>query len=166
MQNSQQKDSTQLIEQEREFKVSVDRLFSAFTHSEAIKAWWWPKGLRAGTAEIDFKTGGRYFINMEGSEHGDGGMTGEFEQIVENKFIVMSDQFADKNGRAITAAEAKMPGQWPDKVYITFEFLPAEKNSSRLNFSQKGIPKEMYIDCMQGWTEMFDKLESYLDSPQ
>ena len=158
-------DST-LIESQREFKVPVDRLFKAFTHSEAIKAWWWPNGLRAGRADIDFKIGGHYFINMEGSGPSKGGMTGQFEEIVENKLIVMTDQFADKEGRAISAVDAKMPGQWPEKVYITFEFASINNTASRLNFTQQGIPKEMYDDCMKGWTEMFDKLERYLTSSQ
>jgi hypothetical protein len=32
-----------------------------------------------------------------------GGMTGQFEELTENERIVMSDQFADENGRAISA---------------------------------------------------------------
>lgn len=76
----------------------------------------------------------------------------------------MSDHFADDNGRAISAKEAKRPGTWPESVYITFDFESVDANSSRLTLSQEGIPNETQKDCIQGWSEMFDKLERYLGS--
>ncbi|MDG0816493.1 SRPBCC family protein [Bdellovibrio svalbardensis] len=154
-----------LIEMEHSFNVPVDQLFKAFKTSDALKAWWWPKGLYADRVDIDFRKGGKYFINMKGSNQGGGdGMTGLFEEIIENERIVLTDQFADKNGRAISAQEAQMPGDWPELGYITFEFDSVDEKKSRILFTQEGIPAEMKKDCIQGWTEMFDKLEAYLGS--
>ena len=154
-----------LLEIRREFQVPVAHLFDAFTTAEALKAWWWPNGLHADRIDIDFREGGRYFINMKGQVQGkdvDGGMTGEFEEIVENERIVMTDSFADEKGRAISAKEAGMPGQWPEQISITFEFEAAGKAASRFRLAQQGIPDEMQKDCVQGWSESFDKLEEYL----
>ncbi len=154
---------SRLVEIEREYDVPVRDLFVAFKTADAIKAWWWPQELYADHVEIDFRQGGHYFINMKGSDIGGSGMTGQFEEIIENKLIVMSDHFADEKGRAITAQEAKMPGVWPEKDFITLEFDAVGEKSSRLRLSQEGIPNEAQKDCIQGWSEMFEKLENYLD---
>lgn len=153
---------SRLIEIDRQFSVPVDRLFDAFTTSEELKVWWWPKGLYADRVDLDFREGGKYFINMKGFDRGGGGMTGEFEEIVENERLVMTDQFADENGRVISAKEAQMPGVWPERCYVTLEFESVGENSSRLLLSQEGIPNELHQECIQGWNESFDKLETYL----
>ena len=157
--------SPEPLEIQRQFRVPVTRLFRAFASAEALKAWWWPNGLRADRIDFDFRGGGRYFISMKGQVQGkdaSGGMTGEFKEIVENERIVMTDSFADENGRAISAQEAGMPGQWPEQIFITFEFEGAGEAASRLHLAQEGIPDEMQQDCVQGWSESFDKLERYL----
>ena len=153
---------TDLLEIKRDFTSSVDKLFAAFKTPEALKAWWWPKGLYADRVEIDFREGGRYFFNMKGFDRGGGGMTGEFKEIVDNTRIVMTDHFADKEGKAITAAEANMPGEWPEEILITLEFTTLDKYKSRLYLAQTGIPSELRADCIQGWSQSFDKLEQYL----
>ncbi|MEO8371910.1 MAG: SRPBCC domain-containing protein [Candidatus Solibacter sp.] len=154
-----------LLEIRRDFQVPVALLYEAFTSAEALKSWWWPDGLHAGRIDFDFREGGQYFISMKGRVQGkdaSGGMTGEFEEIVENQRIVMTDSFADEKGRVISAHEAGMPGQWPEQISITFEFEAAGKAASRFRLVQQGIPDEMQKDCVQGWSESFDKLERYL----
>jgi uncharacterized protein YndB with AHSA1/START domain len=154
-----------LLEIRREFQVPVARLFEAFATADVVKAWWWPNGLHAERIDYDFREGGRYFISMKGQVQGkdaSGGMTGEFEEIVNKERIVMTDSFADEKGRAISAQDAGMPGQWPEQISITFEFETASKEASRFRLAQQGIPDEMQKDCIQGWSESFDKLERYL----
>ncbi len=166
-QKAKHKNSTpesKLLEIKREFHVSIGKLFEAFASSDALKIWWWPRGLYSDHIEFDFREGGKYFINMKGFHGGSGGMTGEFEEIVHNKRIVMTDQFANEKGQPISAKEADATGVWPEFVYITFDFESVGENSSRLTLSQEGIPNEGQKDCIHGWSEMFDKLESYLNA--
>lgn len=146
----------------RSFDVPVSRLFSAFATAEALRQWWWPEGLHADRIDYDFREGGHYFISMSGFEHGGGGMTGDFEQIIRDERIVMTDEFADKQGKPIAASQAGLPGNWPSTVYITFEFESDTDASSKLLLSQQGIPNEMQADCVKGWSESFDKLEQFL----
>lgn len=163
---SAHKDSTQyakLLVIERSFRVPVERLYEAFTSSEAIKNWWWPRGLYADRVDLDFREGGTMFINMKGFDRGGGGMVSRFIEIIPDQRIVMTDQFADEEGRAITAEEAKMPGEWPSVGYITFEFFKLDSGTSQLILSQEGIPNEMQRDCIEGWTQSFDKLDEYLN---
>lgn len=155
---------SQLLEIEREFDVPVERLFRAFTNPEELKVWWWPKNLYADRIDLDFSEGGRFFINMKGYDKaGGGGMGGRFEEIVDNKLIVMSDHFTDKEGNKISPEEANMKGVWPEEIYITFEFEALDDNRSRFQLYQQGIPNELQEDCYQGWNESFDKLEEYLN---
>jgi uncharacterized protein YndB with AHSA1/START domain len=160
--NKDSSTQSQLLVVTRDFQVSVKDLFNAFTNSDAIKQWWWPNGLHTERVDFNFSEGGIYFIDMVGSPDASGGMTGRFEKIVDQKCIVMSDHFADRQGRAITAKEANMPGDWPETVYITFDFEDRGSQGSRVTLSQQGIPNELQRDCMQGWNEMFDKLERFL----
>lgn len=157
---------SKLLQIEREFSAPVERLFNAFSSAELLKIWWWPKNLYTDQIEMDFREGGRYFINIKGLEVGGGGMTGRFEKIIKDRLIVMTDNFADEQGRPISAEEAKMPGVWPERLYITLEFELVNQSKSRLKLSQEGIPNEMQNDCIQGWNESFDKLEDYWNQPQ
>ncbi|MGZ3690476.1 MAG: SRPBCC family protein [Pseudobdellovibrio sp.] len=151
------------IEIRRQFAVSVKKLFQAFTSAEALKAWWWPKDLYADKVNLDFKIGGRYFINMQGSTKGGGaGMTGQFTEIIENRRIVMTDQFANEQGQAITAKEANMAGDWPATATIILEFDDLENDRSQLHLIQNGIPFDVQEDCVKGWEQSFDKLDKYL----
>lgn len=150
-----------LLQLKHEYAVPVEQLFAAFTTPEALKRWWWPNGVDADRIDLEFREGGGFFISMRGNKNFHG-MTGEFEEIVPNERLVMTDQFADENGRPISAKEAKMPGEWADVCYITFDFDSLDANRSRVRLSQQGIPNEMQKDCLRGWTEMFEKLERYL----
>lgn len=163
-QNKNLSPETNLIEVERVINTPVDQLFNAFSNSEAIDAWWWPEGLFCDTAEIDFVEGGRYFINMKGHDLSLGGMTGRYEEIVTNKLIRMTDQFANEHGQPISAQEANIPGEWPETVHIVFAFDDLGKNKSRVKLTQEGIPPEAQKDCILGWNQMFDKLERFLKS--
>lgn len=154
--------NSNIIQIERNFDVPVEILFSAFSSAEALKVWWWPEGMHASRVDLDFRQGGSYFIDMQGFEEGGGGMTGHFEEIIMNKRLVMTDSFSDNRGHAISAKEANMPGNWPEMIYITFEFKSLGKKASGLKLLQEGIPNELQKDCIQGWQESFDKLEKYL----
>lgn len=152
----------QMLKVERQFDISVDQLFGAFKSERSLKMWWWPMGLFADSVDLDLRVGGRYYINMKGLNQMGGGMTGEFTEVIENERIVMTDHFADQNGRVVSAQAVNMPGVWPDVVYITFEFEKVDLTRSRLRLLQTGIPDEVQKDCVQGWNESFDKLENVL----
>ncbi len=147
---------------DRDFNVPVKKLFDAFTNVEKLKAWFWPNGLYSDHIEMDFREGGKYFINMKGMEDHGGGMIGQFEEIIPNKRIVLTSQLADKNGNPISAKDINMPGEWPEIIYITYEFSPITESKSHFKLSQQGIPNEAQRDCYRGWGESFDKLERYL----
>lgn len=153
-----------ILEIQRAFDVPVDRLFAAFKSAETLKKWWWPKEPYSDRIDLDFREGGKFIINMKGYSQGGGGMTGQFKEIEINKRLVITDQFADENGNLISAKEANMPGKWPKVINITIDFEPIDEYTSRFTLHQEGIPNDLQNDCIQGWSESFDKLENYLIS--
>lgn len=165
MQTEENTDTQPLLVIERQFDVPVAKLFAAFTSAEDLKIWWWPKGLYADHVDLDFRVGGKYFINMKGFDQSGGGMTGQFEVIVKNERLIMTDSFADKEGNPISASEAGMEGDWPSEILITFDFYSVDENRSGFRLEQNGIPTPMQKDCIQGWNESFDKLASHLNWP-
>lgn len=168
-QSTQHKESTpvsRLLVIDRQFEVPLETLFAAFSRGEALKEWWWPEGMYADHVEWDFRNGGRYFINMKGYEKGGNGMAGVIEEVVQNERIVMTDQFANEKGQPISGKEADMPGEWPERGYITFEFESRGDRSCGFKLSQEGVPNELQEECIQGWSQSFDKLERYLQGRQ
>ncbi|AFY01043.1 hypothetical protein Bdt_1345 [Bdellovibrio bacteriovorus str. Tiberius] len=143
--------------------MSLEKLFAAFSSPQALKEWWWPDGIYTDHVDWEFRNGGKYFINMKGYEQGGSGMAGQIEEVVKNERIVMTDQFANEKGQPISAKEANMPGQWPEKGYITFEFYSEGDERSGFKLSQEGVPNELQVDCIQGWSQSFDKLQKYLE---
>ncbi|MFV8258656.1 SRPBCC family protein [Bdellovibrio bacteriovorus] len=156
---------SKLLVIDRQYDVPLEKLFAAFSSPEALKQWWWPEGIYTDHVEWEFRNGGRYYINMKGYDQGGSGMAGSIEEVVKNERIVMTDQFANERGQPISAKEANMPGEWPEKGYITFEFESHGKERSGFKLSQEGIPNELQADCIQGWSQSFDKLQKYLSGP-
>lgn len=157
---------SKLLVIDRQFEVPIEKLFAAFSSAEALKRWWWPDGIYADHIDWEFRDGGNYFINMKGYDQTASGMAGVIEEVVKNERIIMTDQFANEKGKPISAKEANMPGEWPAKGYITFEFSSLAKGRSGFTLSQEGIPNELQAECIQGWEESFNKLKNYLDSPE
>ena len=60
-----------------------------------------------------------------------GGMMGEFEKIVQNESIVMTDSFADENGRAISAGRGRDVRRMAGKYPITFAFRTRRRRRPR-----------------------------------
>ncbi|AHZ86573.1 SRPBCC family protein [Bdellovibrio bacteriovorus] len=167
-QDAKHKGSTphsKLLVIDRQFDVPLEKLFAAFSSAEALKRWWWPEGIYADHIDWELRDGGKYFINMKGYDQSASGMAGWIEEVVKNERIVMTDQFANEKGEPISAKEANMPGEWPAKGYITFEFESRGKDRSAFRLSQEGIPNELQAECIQGWAESFEKLKKYLAGP-
>jgi uncharacterized protein YndB with AHSA1/START domain len=150
---------TRTILIERTFNLPVKSVWKAWTEAECVMKWWGPEDFICPTCTIDFKVGGKYFCGMQDLK--DGHMiwsTGVYEEIIQDKRIVMTDSFSDSNGKIISAAEVGMAGEWPEVLLISLEFQEHE-GSTILLLKHEGMPEETTEDCIQGWQESFDKLE-------
>lgn len=147
----------------RTFRAPVDRVWQAWTHIDFAKQWWGPKGWTSPSGRMDVREGGEYLLAMQGPDGKVFWSGGIFKELEPHKRIVWTDHFADEQGNPISANAVGMPGNWPEEAYVTIEFESLGSNETRMNLIHEGIPKEMHDDCVQGWSESFDKLQAILE---
>lgn len=142
--------STNSVKLHRVFTAPVEKVFKAFSDSDAMASWLPPYGFICKIHSMDFKVGGTYhmsFINFStGSSHSFGG---EYIEIVPNAFLKYTDQFSDPN----------LPGQM-----ITTIELKSVICGTEIIATQDGIPSAIPVEmCYLGWQESFEKLKKLVE---
>lgn len=153
-------DTGKTLSLEKTLDLPVSKVWKAWTDCEVFHKWWGPKGYTCPHCEINLKIGGKYLTSMKGKDGEEMYSTGTYKEIIPNKKLVMTDSFSDSEGNVISAPE-EMPGNWPEALLITLE-LQAEGEKTFISLKQDGLPPEAYNDCLQGWLESLDKLETNL----
>jgi len=134
----------------RVLKASPEKVFRAFSDSNALSSWIPPYGFLCVTHHHEFKVGGSYkmsFINFTtGNSHSFGG---NFLEIKPNEFVKYSDKFDDPN----------LPGEMVTSVWINKVSCGTE-----LKILQEGIPSVIPLEiCYLGWQESLDKLTKLVE---
>lgn len=134
----------------RVLKATPEKVFRAFTESNAFASWLPPYGFIGVVHNMDVKTGGSYkmsFINFStGNGHSFGG---KYLELRSNEFLKYTDIFDDPNfpGEMITSV-------WLNKVSIGTE----------LKVIQEGIPDVIPTEmCYLGWQESLEKLAKLVE---
>jgi uncharacterized protein YndB with AHSA1/START domain len=129
----------------RILKATPEKVYRAFTESNAFASWIPPYGFIGIVHNMDVKPGGSYkmsFINFStGNGHSFGG---KYLEIKPNEFLKYTDIFDDPNlpGEMITSV-------WFSKVSVGTE----------LKVIQEGIPNVIPTEmCYLGWQESLEKL--------
>jgi uncharacterized protein YndB with AHSA1/START domain len=145
----------------RTFNLPPSTVWKAWTEPEYCKKWWGPEGYTCPYCSIDFRVGGRYLNSMKGPDGKEIWSTGTYKEIVPREKIVLTDSFADSEGKIVPASYYNMPGDWAREliVSITFEELNGKTN---MVLRHAGLPVEISDDCIKGWQSSFDKLEKNL----
>src|SRR5687767_5398946 len=97
----------------REFNLSIDKVWKAWTEPESFKKWWGPKDFTCPYCSIDLRVGGKYLNCMRSTEGEEYWNTGVYNEIISFKKLVYTDSFSDDKGTVIPASFLKMPGEWP-----------------------------------------------------
>jgi uncharacterized protein YndB with AHSA1/START domain len=134
----------------RILKATPEKVYRAFTESNALASWIPPYGFIGIVHNMDVKPGGSYkmsFINFStGNGHSFGG---KYLEIKPNEFLKYTDVFDDPNlpGEMITSV-------WFSKVSVGTE----------LKAIQEGIPNVIPIEmCYLGWQESLEKLAKLVE---
>jgi uncharacterized protein YndB with AHSA1/START domain len=134
----------------RVLKATPEKVYRAFTESNALASWIPPYGFIGIVHNMDVKPGGSYkmsFINFStGNGHSFGG---KYLEIKPNEFLKYTDVFDDPNlpGEMITSV-------WFSKVSVGTE----------LKAIQEGIPNVIPIEmCYLGWQESLEKLAKLVE---
>lgn len=148
----------------RIFDVPRELVWKAWTEPGEVKQWWGPKGFISPFSRIDFRTGGSYLFSMRSPEGEDYWNTGVYREIDPLGKIVITDSFADENGRVVPASYYGMGEGWPLEMLATIMF-EEQNGKTRLTLKYSGINdiSAADLDNMEhGWNESLDKLADYL----
>ena len=121
-------------------RTTPERLYRAFTDSDAMVKWLPPNGFTGRVHHLDPRVGGTYkmsFTNFtSGKSHSFGG---KYTELVPNERIRYTDKFDDPN----------LPGEM--KVTVTIKKVLV---GTELNIVQEGIPDVIPPEaCYLGWQE-------------
>jgi uncharacterized protein YndB with AHSA1/START domain len=134
----------------RVLKTTPEKLYRAFTDSQAIATWLPPYGFICIVHNRDVKVGGTYkmsFINFStGKRHSFGG---KFLELKKNEFLKYTDKFDNP----------QLPGEMITSVWIKKVSCGAE-----LKVVQEGIPSVIPAEmCYLGWQESLEKLAKLVE---
>lgn len=152
----------------RDYPVSVERLFKAFTDVEDLKAWAGPAGSKTIKAAMDLRAGGTYHYGLEmpdGSK-----MWGKqfYKDIVTNERLIYIQCFSNEAG-GITAHP--MAPTWPKEILSTVAFESTGEKSSKLTVTwtytgndnaERATFDGAHVGMKGGWTGSLDKLYARL----
>ncbi len=134
----------------RVLKAAPEKVYRAFTESNALASWLPPYGFICLVHNMDVKPGGNFkmsFINFStGNGHSFGG---EYLEIKPNEFLKYTDKFDDPN----------LPGEM-----ITSVWLRKVSTGTELKVIQEGIPVVIPTEmCYLGWQESLEKLAKLVE---
>lgn len=150
----------------RFFDTPIEQVWKAWTEPERMMRWWGPKGFTSPVVKIDFRVGGKYLLDMRSPDGKDYWSTGIYKKIVPMKEIVVTDSFADENGKVVPASYYGMGPGFPleTQIILTFE-EHGGKAKFTLRYPDPGrLSVKDLANMRQGWNESFDKLEQALQT--
>jgi uncharacterized protein YndB with AHSA1/START domain len=133
----------------RTFDAPASVLFALWSEPEHMKRWMGPANFTCPEAKIDFRVGGAYRAMIKSAEHGENWFGGVYREIEWDRRLVFT--FAWDNDGPSAGVDTLVTITFEErdgKTVQTFHqrpFLNAERRDSHVG----------------GWTEAFDKLETY-----
>ena len=134
----------------RVLKTTPEKVFRAFTESNAIASWLPPWGFICTVHEMNVKVGGTFRMSFQnfttGNSHSFGG---NYLEIKPNEFLKYTDKFDDP----------ALPGEM-----ITSVWFKKVSAGTEIKISQEGIPDVIPADmCYLGWQESLEKLAKLVE---
>jgi len=146
----------------RTFNAPRELVWKYWIESERFKEWWGPKGFTTPVCEIDLRVGGRLFYGMKSPEGQIFYGSGVYREIVPPKRLVVTDSFADENGKVVPASNYGMSKDIPLELVVTYSFQE-EQGKTKFTLRHSGFPPGPDFDnARAGWNESLDKLDAML----
>src|SRR3954465_2152687 len=129
----------------RVLKASPEKVYRAFTQSNALASWLPPYGFLCTVHELNVQVEGTYKMSFYNFSTGNGhSFGGKYLEIKPNEFLKYTDKFDDPN----------LPGEMITSVWIKKTIAGTE-----LKVEQTGIPAQIPAEmCYLGWQDSLDKL--------
>lgn len=134
----------------RVIKASPEKVYRAFTESNAIASWLPPYGFLCTVHEMDVKAGGTFRMSFQnfstGNSHSFGG---EYTEVKPNEFLKYTDRFDDPG----------LPGEITNTIWFKKTSVGTE-----LSILQENIPAQIPAEmCYLGWQESLEKLAKLVE---
>ena len=129
----------------RVLKASPEKVYRAFTQSNALASWLPPYGFLCTIHEMNVQVEGRFRMSFHNFSTGNGhSFGGKYLEIKPNEFIKYTDSFDDPN----------LPGEM-----VTSVWLKKVSVGTELKILQENIPTAIPVEmCYLGWQESLQKL--------
>lgn len=143
----------------RTFPAGVKRLWKAFTDVEEILKWHAPIGMTNPSADVDFRVGGSYRIDMKYDDTGKiVTVRGLYKEIEEPTKLVYTWKWDGSQMETLVTVEFRKVSEDETEVILThsgFDDVPTQTDleNNWTRESHKG-----------GWTTAFEKLETSVES--
>ena len=130
--------------------ASPEKVFRAFSNSDAYASWLPPYGFVCKVHQMEFREKGSYKMSFTNFSTGNGhSFGGEFQEIKPNELIKYTDRFDDPN----------LPGEMITTVRMTQVSCGTD-----LHIVQEGIPDVIPVEmCYLGWQESLEKLKKLVE---
>ncbi|WP_121355016.1 SRPBCC family protein [Flavisolibacter nicotianae] len=134
----------------RVLKTSPEKVYRAFTESNALASWLPPYGFLCTVHEMNMQVGGTYKMSFQNFSTGNGhSFGGKYVEIKPNAFLKYTDQFDDPN----------LPGEMTTSVWLEKVSVGTE-----VKILQEGIPSMIPVEmCYLGWQESLEKLAKLVE---
>ena len=145
---------------EREYPVSIDRLWKAWTDASELESWYFPTDLSStkGATVSELQIDGLWACGVEVPAHGfTAYFFGKYTKIVTNELLEHTLHYTTD------AAEFSVRDESTPSHTIVLEFEQRGPAASWVKFTQVGeMPAEQIELTRQGTSSYFDNLEKYL----
>jgi len=134
----------------RVLKATPEKVYRAFTETNAFASWIPPYGFLCTVQEMNVKVGGTYKMSFHNFSTGNGhSFGGKYLELKPNEFLKYTDQFDDPN----------LPGEMITSVWLKKVLVGTE-----IKILQEGIPAAIPAEmCYLGWQESLEKLTKLVE---
>jgi len=134
----------------RVLKTTPEKVYRAFTESNALASWLPPYGFLCTVHEMNVQVGGTFRMSFHNFSTGNGhSFGGKYVEIKPNEFLKYTDKFDDPN----------LPGEMTTSVWLQKVSVGTE-----IKILQEGIPSVIPVEmCYLGWQESLEKLAKLVE---
>ena len=134
----------------RVLKASPEKVYRAFTETNALASWIPPYGFLCTVHEMNVQVNGTYKMSFHNFSTGNGhSFGGKYVEIKPNEFLKYTDKFDDPN----------LPGEMTTSVWLQKVSVGTE-----IKILQEDIPSVIPLEmCYLGWQESLEKLAKLVE---
>ena len=142
--------SGDVLNVERVFEASPERVFAAWTEPHLLKRWWGPVGCTVTAAEVDLRVGGRYRLGIQQPS------------APEPYFVSGTYQLIQPPHKLVFTWRWENPDMDIGDSLVSIEFR-AKGNKTQLQLTHERLPTpEVRSHHQEGWLSILENLSSFL----